>query len=188
MTTQVALGTFLDRHTLRFELVYPHPVERVWSALTDTEQLALWFMPVELDARLGGRFVLTRDDGPQRGAGVITAYEPGHLLEVTFDEGESHFGPGCVVRFEVSADRDRSRVTFTHRLSPDVVYPMPGQMAGPGTFPPGTAAGWHGFTDGLARLLDGRVAPIYDDSDDIVMSEREEVYRKVITAQLRDHR
>lgn len=182
MTTQIALGSFVDRHTLRFEIVYPHPLARLWLAVADPEQIAQWFMPVEMEPRVGGRFVLPRVDGrPPRGSGVVTGFEAERLLELSFEEGESHFGPGCVVRFELSAHGEGSRISFTHTLSPDVVYGDPDdQPAGPGTFPPGTAAGWHGFGDCLTRLLAGREAPLFDDADEVVMAERTEVYREII--------
>jgi uncharacterized protein YndB with AHSA1/START domain len=180
--THIALGTFLDRHTLRFELRYPHPVGRVWAALTDPAQLAAWFMPVEMEPRVGGKFVMPRSDGTIHGAGVISALEPERSLEVTFLEGETHFGPGCLMRFDVAPAEDGTRVTFTHNVAPDVVYPMPGQIGGPGTFPPGTAAGWHGFADGLARALDGRHTPIYDEDDELLMAAREDLYRDLLIA------
>lgn len=184
MTSHVALGSFVDKHTLRFELTYPHPVARLWEALVDPEQIAAWFMPVEMEPREGGRVVLPRPDGrPARGSGTVTGFVPERLLELSFEEGESHFGPGCVVRFELSPHQDDgARISFTHRLAPDVVYTHrpDAQPAGPGTFPPGTVAGWHGFADGLTRLLEGRPLPLFDDSDAAVMEERALMYAGVI--------
>jgi len=185
MTTSVALATFVDRHTLRFDVTYPHPVDEVWSAITDPAQLALWFMPVDIELVVGGRFVLTRSDSTvPHGVGVIDELITRQLLVVRFVDGEFHFGPGCTVRFALSptADGDGCRVRFVHRLAPDVTYDhVPGaQFAGPGTFPPGTLAGWHGFTDGLARLLDGSVPPLYTDDDERVMDQRTETYRSMV--------
>jgi hypothetical protein len=38
---------------------------------------------------------------------------------------------------------------------------------------PGTCAGWEGFfREGLDRHLDGRQAPIYDETDEALMAER----------------
>jgi uncharacterized protein YndB with AHSA1/START domain len=183
MTNHVALGAFVDKHTLRFELTYPHPVSRLWDALVDPQQLAQWFMPVEMEPRPGGRFVMPRPEGrPPRGSGTVTVFEPERLLELSFEAGENHFGPGCVVRFELAPHDGGSRISFVHRLASDVVYTHrpDAQPAGPGTFPPGTAAGWHGFADGLARLLEGDTPPLYDDSDQTVMDERAVIYAGVI--------
>ena len=71
-----ARGTFLDKHTFRLNFVYPHPPSRVWKALTEPEQLAVWFMPLELELRVGGRALLL-DYG--QGDGVPAAEGP-HLV------------------------------------------------------------------------------------------------------------
>lgn len=39
------LETVDDRHTLRFERHLDHPVERVWRAITDPDELRHWFPP-----------------------------------------------------------------------------------------------------------------------------------------------
>ena len=47
---------FDGKPSVRFERRYPHPVERVWRAVTEPEQLAHWFPnTVEVDRREGGR-------------------------------------------------------------------------------------------------------------------------------------
>lgn len=39
-----------------YEVVYPHPIERVWHALTDSQALAAWLMPNDFSLHLGHRF------------------------------------------------------------------------------------------------------------------------------------
>lgn len=41
---------------LRFEVVYPHPVEKVWRALTDPKAIAQWLMENDFEPRLGHKF------------------------------------------------------------------------------------------------------------------------------------
>jgi len=41
---------------LRFEIVYPHPPERVWRALTDPRALADWLIDNDSEPRAGHRF------------------------------------------------------------------------------------------------------------------------------------
>ncbi len=38
------------------DAVYPHPPERVWRALTDPQELALWLMPNDFVPKLGHKF------------------------------------------------------------------------------------------------------------------------------------
>jgi uncharacterized protein YndB with AHSA1/START domain len=183
MMSIAAIGHFTDRNTILFDLQYPHPPSSVWRAITQPEQLAVWFMPMELDLRLGGRVTLDpRDDRStptQPAEGVITALEPEALLEYRFSGGQELW-PESVLRWELSADGDGSRLVFSQRLAADVIAPEDfDQFAGPGTFAPGTCAGWQGFfQEGLNRFLDGRRAPIYDDTDDELMSARTVEYRQ----------
>ena len=37
-------------------VVYPHPVDRVWAALTSSEALAAWLMPNDFEPVVGHRF------------------------------------------------------------------------------------------------------------------------------------
>jgi uncharacterized protein YndB with AHSA1/START domain len=58
-TPQARLGTIEeagDKHILRYERRLDHPVERVWAALTEPEQLAGWLAAAdELELVEGGR-------------------------------------------------------------------------------------------------------------------------------------
>lgn len=44
------------KRDLHFEIVYPHPPERVWRALTDPAAIAQWLMPNNFEATLGHKF------------------------------------------------------------------------------------------------------------------------------------
>jgi uncharacterized protein YndB with AHSA1/START domain len=56
MTDDPMLAVFLDRWTMQHERVYSHPIERVWEAVSTSEHLDVWLMPVSrVDARIGGR-------------------------------------------------------------------------------------------------------------------------------------
>ena len=63
-------GTYLTlddgRPAVRFSRTYDHPVERVWTFVTDPDELARWFPSrAEFDLRPGGRFytVMQGPDG-----------------------------------------------------------------------------------------------------------------------------
>ena len=49
---------------LRFKVVYPHPPERVWRALTDRAALAEWLMPNDFEPTLGHHFQFRTDPTP----------------------------------------------------------------------------------------------------------------------------
>jgi uncharacterized protein YndB with AHSA1/START domain len=136
---------------------------------------------MELDLRVGGRVSL--DPGRGRAFGVITALEPEAVLEYRFDAGQA-FWPESVLRFELSdASGGGCRLRFTQRLGEDISFHDDGlrlgQIAGPGTFHPGTCAGWEGFfEEGLRRFLGGRGTPLYDEADDRLMAARTPIYRR----------
>ena len=49
---------------IRREVVYPHPPERVWRALTDPAVLATWLMESDIEPRVGHRFTFRTKPGP----------------------------------------------------------------------------------------------------------------------------
>ncbi len=42
--------------TLVFEIVYPHPQEKVWAAVTDSASLAKWLMKNDFEPTVGRKF------------------------------------------------------------------------------------------------------------------------------------
>lgn len=49
---------------IRVEVVYAHPIERVWQALTTSEGLAAWLMPNDFKPVVGHDFELRTDKAP----------------------------------------------------------------------------------------------------------------------------
>ena len=182
MTT--ADGTFVDRHTIRFELHYAHPRAAVWAALTDAEALALWFMPMEIDRRVGGKVVLfyRGPETPVPAEGFVAAFEPNALMEVAFGKGD-WLWPEGTLRFELTdVGENETRLVFTQRVASDTGWHVDGQLA-LGTVHPGACAGWEGFFDtGLVRYLSGERSRVYREEDDAVMDAREEIYRQRLEA------
>ena len=64
------------------EQTYPTGREDVWDALTNPERIPRWFLPVEGDLRLGGRYQLVGNAG-----GVIERCDPPESLAVTWEYG-----------------------------------------------------------------------------------------------------
>jgi uncharacterized protein YndB with AHSA1/START domain len=135
-------GTYLeidDQPALRFERSLPHPIERVWRALTEPGEIRQWFpAAVELDLRVGGEMSFEFDDPdapPTHGA--VTELDPPRLL--AFDWG------GERLRFELEPAGDGCRLLFTHFLSERI------QAAR-------DAAGWDQCLTELDRLLMGETA------------------------------
>jgi uncharacterized protein YndB with AHSA1/START domain len=52
------------KRDLHFDAFYPHPPEKVWSALTRREAIARWLMENDFEPRVGHRFQLRAKPQP----------------------------------------------------------------------------------------------------------------------------
>jgi uncharacterized protein YndB with AHSA1/START domain len=50
--------------TIRINVEYSHPPERVWNALTSSEAIAEWLMPNDFEPRVGHRFTMRTEPAP----------------------------------------------------------------------------------------------------------------------------
>lgn len=107
-------GTYQEiggRPALRFERSFSHPVERVWSAVSDPEEMHHWFpATVTADLRPGGAMSFDFDDpeAPET-TGEVTEIDPPRLLAFTWGDD--------LLRFEIVPAGEGSRLVFTHFLS-----------------------------------------------------------------------
>jgi uncharacterized protein YndB with AHSA1/START domain len=129
------------RWQLRYTRRLAYPVEKVWRAITEPEQLAAWF-PTTIDgARASGAalsFSFPGGQAPPFG-GRMLAYEPTSLMEF-------EWGPD-VVRLELRADGDDGTI-----LELFDTLEEHGKAARDG-------AGWHTCLDALHAHLDGAESP-----------------------------
>ena len=106
-----------DRAVLTFERRLPHPIERVWAAITDPAERARWMGQTTIDAREGGTIEMTPTappipDDQKRMTGQILVWDPPHVFEHAWNQRIVE--PG-VVRYELSADGDGTLLRFSHR-------------------------------------------------------------------------
>jgi uncharacterized protein YndB with AHSA1/START domain len=142
MTDDAIVTTENGRTVLRFERLLPHPVERVWRALTEPSELSGWLAEAKLDPVEGGqvelRWLNSDDEGNTAVArGTVTRFEPPRVLEFDTDiHGR--------LRWELDPAPTGSRLVFTvaHDLAPEWLAKV--------------LAGWHSHLDFLADALDGR--------------------------------
>lgn len=147
------------RHVLSFERELAHPVERVWAALTEPDELAGWLAEADLELAEGGSIVLrwqnhvTEEDaeryeielpeddpGPPVVRGTVTRLDPPRLIEWDTD------GHG-LLRWELREEGSGCVLTYTNTLPPGADFPLPQSLAG-----------WHLHLDLLADALAGQPA------------------------------
>jgi uncharacterized protein YndB with AHSA1/START domain len=148
MTTIDGTHRQLDdgRHQVRFERRLEHPIERVWSAITDPDEIEAWLAHAELELREGGRIHLvwlnTDEEGKRyEGAdatGHVSRLHPPNLVEYDTDRHGT-------LTWELRPDGDATQLTFTSTLRmPDEHVSM-------------NVAGWHVHLDFLGEWLDDGV-------------------------------
>lgn len=127
----------------------PHPVERVWQALTDPAELRRWWGAADLDLTDGGRFTLrwlnTDDQGNTATLdGTISKLDPPRFLELTATWGSTATNAPATrttITWELDPDGDHTLLHFTNTVS--------------GPVDDTTVAGWHLHLDALATILSG---------------------------------
>lgn len=125
------------------------PIERVWSAITNIEELRQWWEDGVLEPREGGRIRLSMDTDECGGLpldGEIKVFLPPYVFEFTWHE---QYDPAQgVVRFDlIELDGDRTQVTLTNLVPSDDVVPA--------------SAGWHEIIESLGAYFDsGEAVPV----------------------------
>ena len=143
---------------LRYERRLPHPPEKVWRALTESEHLQHWLPTDIVGERAAGATIELRFWSAQVEKysiedpslpGVIRVWDPPSVFEWTWDAD--------VLRWELEPTAEGTLLRFTTWLEqPDEIVPS-------------VAAGYHVCLDELILLLDTGSAPPLVDVDGVVM-------------------
>lgn len=137
---------------IAFERRLAHPVDAVWAALTEPDQLAAWLGRGSVEPRAGGTVAIHTGPAGRSAlqptiSGRVLTWDPPRVLE------HEWLQPGLevsVVRYELEADAGGTILRLTHRRSV-----TPGGVGG--------RAGWHAYLDRLAAHLDGLPVPAWMD-------------------------
>lgn len=89
------LGSYVEidgRPAVRFVRAYPHPIAKVWAAVSDPDQLGRWFpSKVALDPRPGGAVTFSSDPNIEDTTGTVLAYSPPHRVAFTWGNDALEF-------------------------------------------------------------------------------------------------
>lgn len=149
-----------QRPGLRFVRRYPHPTERVWRALTESEQLRHW-LPCDIvgDRAAGAAITLPFWSGHAEKydidepvlTGRIEFWDPPHVFGWTWG--------GDLLVFELTADGAGTRLVFT-------TWPEDPDLAGIAS----SAGGYHLCLAELTILLDHGATPPMTDVDQVAFA------------------
>lgn len=149
MTITTPLGSVIrDDEGMRLEFVrvYPDPIDRVWRAITDPDELAAWFGTWRGDPSTG-TIELSSIEGDRKfePAQIVVCDAP-RRLSVILGSADGPW-PLTVALSEVDGGTE---LVFVHRLA----EPYDATGVGPG---------WHYYLDRLAAVLSSTPMPGSDD-------------------------
>jgi uncharacterized protein YndB with AHSA1/START domain len=88
-------GTYIEhggRPAVRFIRSYDRPAERLWSAVTEPDELSLWFpAKVAMEHRAGGPIEFSGDPNMPAMTGSVLIYDPPRRLAFSWGASELHF-------------------------------------------------------------------------------------------------
>ncbi len=131
-----------DAGTLAFSRTYAHPIDRVWRALTERDQLAVWFPQTVVGDLLTPGAPLrfeSAGDGAPGFAGQVLRVEPPRVLEFVWGTD--------VIRLDLEPGDGACRLTLTDKID------ELGKASRDG-------AGWHACLDLLEAAVDGIEPPV----------------------------
>ena len=133
-----SIATVETLYRLDWVRAYQQSLERVWSAISNEEEITDWMkFTTRLEPRVGGKVHIEFSaDGSLEG--TVCNFEPPHLLIYTW--GDS------LVSWKLEGGETAARLHVSH------IGVQPGLLAGLG-------AGWHGFLDQLEDHLTGSTRP-----------------------------
>lgn len=124
-----------------FERQLSHEPEEVWADLTDPKRREQWFVPTELEPRVGGRLVEQHTHVGVELTGEVLAFDAPRAFAYTWTM-EGLEGPPDQVRWTLSPRDGGTHLVLRHRLARREGAEAP-------------MAGWHTLLAVLADVLDG---------------------------------
>jgi uncharacterized protein YndB with AHSA1/START domain len=125
-----------DGYKVVFDRLLPHPIQKVWKAITDPAQLHYWFTDIEMDFRPGGKITFHfADKDHSVSYGEIVKIEEPHFFSWTWEHELAEWALA-----EVSDSSTRLVLTYS-KFTDDFAVKAP--------------AGFHDLLDQLEQRLNG---------------------------------
>lgn len=139
---------------------YDTTVEDLWEAITTPARLVRWFLPVEGDLELGGRYQLKGNAG-----GKITRCEAPEALDLTWEFA----GATSWVNLRLTRDGNKARLTLEHIAHRGGIGEEHLKKFGPGAVGVGWDLAFHGLGWHIAdpeKAIDPAAAEAWSLSDE----------------------
>jgi uncharacterized protein YndB with AHSA1/START domain len=122
--------------TVTLTRLYDTSIDDLWSVLTSKERIPRWFLPIEGDLRVGGKYQLKGN-----AAGTITACTPPRHFAATWEFG----GRTSWIDVKLAANNGNAQLTLQHTVLIDDHW----DQFGPGA----VGIGWDSALMGLEKYL-----------------------------------
>jgi uncharacterized protein YndB with AHSA1/START domain len=139
---------------------YDTTVDDLWDAITTPARLVRWFLPIEGELKLGGRYQLKGNAG-----GTITRCDRPDALDLTWEFG----GGTSWVTLRLARDGGKARLTLEHIAHRDGIGEDHLKQFGPGAVGIGWDLSFHGLERHIAApdvAIDAAAAAAWTQSDD----------------------
>ncbi|RCH54769.1 SRPBCC domain-containing protein [Mucilaginibacter hurinus] len=97
------------------ERVYNAPVEKVWQAITDKDQMKQWYFNIPaFEPKLGFEFSFEGNDGDKVFVHLCKVTEVNYLKRLAYSWAYAGFDGYSVVTFDLSPEGDKTKLKLTH--------------------------------------------------------------------------
>ncbi len=140
--------------TLKFERRLSHPIDIVWKAITDPEEIFRWLPDYKgvFDGHKGGTIELVNTVSGSRVTGDVLVWDLHRVFEyewhISPNQMFPHGEPESVIRWELKQDGDSDTLLLT------VIHSLLTKSTALRLTP-----GWHAYLDRLDAILNNQVPP-----------------------------
>jgi uncharacterized protein YndB with AHSA1/START domain len=150
------VGNKENHHVIVVEQTFTNAPHEIWAALTDPENLAVWFEPVTVTSKEDRRF-RTEKTGTE---GTVQIFDAPRLLQLTW----TNDGQDGELQISITQTAAGSSLTLRHRVPANEHWDTYGAGA--------TGVGWDGAFLALHAFLSGRAATVRQRMEELEGSER----------------
>lgn len=105
-----------EQESLIIERIYDAPVEKVWKALTEIEQMKQWYFPMlkNFEPKVGFKteFIVHHNNNDYPHIWNVTEAVP--MKKIAYHWRYGGYPGDSIVSFELEPDGDKTKLTFTH--------------------------------------------------------------------------
>ena len=155
----------IDGFEVKFERIYNFSRATVWNAITNPDQLGIWFTDIQMDFVPGGMMVIRfRDANKTESMGKIIRIKAPELFEFSWEDELATWE-----LFEINPSKCKLVLTYS-KLPDTYAFSVP--------------AGWHVLLDQLGEVLEGSTENYpFGGEETEAARKMKAIYREIVARQ-----